>query len=273
MGSGFVFDGEDLAGYGLQLESYAIPEKASAIGGSHAAIYGDSLFSTVNDTILDLSLICSVTADSRAALDSNIDTIKGILDPHKGDKVITFPDRPGRRFVGRVTTITTDSVDGRWGRVFNISMTCMAHKQAISETNDALTIESNPDTLIIPSVAGNVNRIPVEIYLRNTTGGDLASTDFTVANTTTSETITINTTLADDKWLRFGSIDSNGRFTATLDISSGTGADPEAETYTQAQTGYSAGDWCRLKGGVDNTFTITGLSAGTFEWTYRGRYI
>jgi hypothetical protein len=145
--------------------------------------------------------------------------------------------------------------------------------QSLGETNASQSIASSPDTLTIANVTGNVSRIPVEIYIRNTTGGDLTSTAITVANDTTGDTITWKGTLQDDRWLRFGSIDTKGRFAATIEKSDGTGADPEAEAYTSVESGYQSGDWVRLKGGVDNDITITGVSAGTIEYTYRGRYL
>jgi hypothetical protein len=218
-------------------------------------------------------LNCAVRATTKAALQTNMDSITGILNPMLADQVILFDDFPDRRFIGRVVSVSAPEVKGRWGFAFTVTVSTMAHLQSLGETNASQPIASSPDTLTIANVTGNVSRIPVEIYIRNTTGGDLASTAITVANDTTGDTITWKGTLQDDRWLRFGSIDTKGRFAATIEKSDGTGADPEAEAYTSVESGYQSGDWVRLKGGVDNDITITGVSAGTIEYTYRGRYL
>jgi hypothetical protein len=235
-------------------------------------MFGDSHFTTVSHTKRGISLVCSVVADSKLALQSNLDDIRRILNPLLADKVFTFDDFANRRYVGRVVSMSAPTAKGRWGVVFNIDLVTLAYTQALTETNASASIATDPDTLTISAVAGSASRIPCEFYIRNETAGTITNT-ITLTNDTTGEAISWTGTLQDDKWLRFGSLGTDGRFSSVIQISDSTGADPEAETYFGVESGYNSGDWPRLKGGVDNSITVTGVSTGTLEWTYRGRYI
>ena len=273
MNKSMSYGGTDLSQYGVQVNNYDIPEMSPVAFMSHKALFGDSELTSVTHTTRTINAVLSVTGTSKANLQTRMDAIMGLLNPLLTDKVIAFDDIEDRRFVGRTKSVSTPTVKGRWGRVFSVVFECMAHKQSLEEINASTAIATDPDTLEVASVTGNVNRIPCEFYLRNLTHSDLTNTEFSIQNTTTLETITWTGTLEDERWLKFGSLDSNGRFQATIGKSDGILADPELETYTSVESGYTSGDWPRLQGGVANSVVVTGISTGTLETTYRGRFL
>jgi hypothetical protein len=82
-----------------------------------------------------------------------------------------------------------------------------------------------------------------------------------IANAQTGESVIWNNTLAADAWIRFRSA------TQRVDISANDGA-----TWTKSNTG-TTGVIPRLRGGINNTVTITGPTTGTREITYTARGI
>jgi len=274
MAKSFTFDGIDLATYGLQVEDYSIAEMANIGFTSSAAVYGDAYFTSINHTTRSLALQCSVVAINTSALRDSMASIKSLLNPILSDKIIVLDHEPDRRYIGRMSSMSAPAVKGFNGITFAIELECLAYTQDTDETNTAVaSITTDPDTLTVSSVPGTASRIPAEIYVRNETGADLTATAITIANATTNETITWTGTLQDDRWLRFGDLDSDGRFSSSISRSNSTGSDPEAEVYSDVVSGFTSGDWVRLKGGVDNSITITGIATGSMEVTYRGRYI
>jgi predicted phage tail component-like protein len=271
MANSMTWDGVDLAPFGLQVEAPAVPIMAKIPFRSHSAVFGDSEFTSVNYTTRTITLNVSVTGSNQDNLRERMEYITRVMQP-TSDKVFTLDYDKQRRYVGRVSAMSAPSKIGFWGFVFSITIQCMADKQGLSEINDSSAIATNPDTLTV-DVAGTTSRIPCEWYVRNETGGTLTSTAFTIANSTTSETLTATLTLEDDRWLRVGTIDNNGRFSATIGKSNSTGANPENESYTDFESAYTSGDWPRLKGGEINSIIITGISTGTLESVYRPRFI
>ena len=267
------YAGVDLATYGLHVTEYSVPEMAGIVFNKHSAIYGDSEFTTVNYSTRAIRVSCTVVATTKNQLQSYMDSIKGLVNPILTDKVITIDGIDDRRFVGRMSEMTTPTAKGRWAFSFRMTFQCMAGLQSIDETNAAQSIATNPDTLTIPAPSGNVSRIPAELYIRNGTGAQLTSETITLANDTSNESIVWKGTIPDGYWLKFGTLDANGRHKSSIELSTTSGADPEALTYTTAEIGYQSGDWARLKGGAANDITITGISTGTFEYTYRDRYL
>lgn len=277
MANSLTWDGVDLSTKGLTVEAPSVPVMPDSPISSSDAIHGDSQFSVVNQTTRTVTLSVSVTGTSQANLQSNMEYITRVLDPVAGaDTAFTLDYDPNRRYVGRVASMSApdpNSGIGFYVFVFGITIQCMAHKQGTTETNTAVALATSPDTESIGVVTGSASRIPCEIYTRNTTGADLTATAITITNDTTSESIIWTGTLEDDRWLKIGSLDALGRFTATIEKSDSTGSDPEAETYQGVEAGYTSGDWPRLRGGVDNSFTITGIATGTLEITYRARFL
>lgn len=276
MANSMTWDGEDLAAYGLQIEAPTVPVMATIPTQTHAAVFGDSAFTSVNHTTRTVSLGCSVVGTSQEHLRQRMEHITMVLEPLLTDKIFTLDYDPQRRYVGRVSAMSAPDPNngiGFWGFVFTITIQCLADKQGLAETNTAVAIATNPDTLSLGVITGTVSRTPAEFYVRNETGGTLTSTAITIANDTTSESIVVTITLEDDRWLRIGNMDSQGRLGSTISKSTGTGADPEAESYTDFESSYTSGDWPRLKGGVENSITVTGVATGTLEVTYRPRFI
>lgn len=267
-----TWDGTDLGLYRFQVVDHSVPFMADITFAEHIAAFGDAEFTSTNYEKRNITLRCSVTGDTSTELDANMSEVLRVMNPILGDKVFTI-DGLKNRFVGRATSFSEPSIKGRWGYEFAIGVVALAHTQDETETNASGAIGADPSTITVPTVSGNVSRTFAELYVRNTTGGTLTDTSITLDNSTTNESITWKGTLLDDQWIRFGTLDDNGRFSASIDTSDGTGADPEAETYSSAITGYVSGDWVRLKGGIENSITVTGVATGTLEWVYRGRYL
>jgi hypothetical protein len=80
-------------------------------------------------------------------------------------------------------------------------------------------------------------------------------------------------TIQNGYWIQIGQLDSDGRFSPVLKMSSASDADPDNVSFIDIISMYTLGDWPRLKGGVDNDITITGISTGTLLWKYRARYL
>jgi predicted phage tail component-like protein len=273
MSNSMTWDGVDLSTYGFQVEAPAVPVMPSIPFKRHSAVFGDSEFTNTPHTTRKITLSCSVVGYNQENLRDRMEYITRVMNPVLTDKVFTLDYDPQRRYVGRVSAMTAPSAIGFWGFVFSITLECLAYKQGLAETNTAIAIATNPDTLSVGEIDGSANRIPAEFYVRNTTGATLTSTAITIANDTTSESIVVTLTLEDDRWLRVGTLDANGRFSSTIGKSTSTGGDPEAEAYTDFESSYTSGDWPRLQGGVVNSITVTGVATGTLEIVYRPRYI
>lgn len=274
MNNSISWGGEDLSGFGLRVEEYSIPFLAPVVFSAQQPPQGDAYFSAVGTGAKSISVSCFVSAISQVALEENMRELMERLNPVLGDKVLTIDKVEDYRYIGRVSSISAPTIKGMWGYTFSVDFMCLAEAQDENETNTASqNIATDPDTLTFSAIAGNSSRIPAEFYLRNETGAAITSGTITLSNDTTNESITWVGTLNDDQWIRFGTLDDNGRFQATIATSDGTGSDPEAESYTSVLSGYSSGDWPRIKGNTDNDITVTGISTGEIEITYRGRYI
>ena len=273
MAKSFTYGGVDMADYNVQVVEFDVPEMATIPLKTHAAIYGDSAFTSTNHTIREIKLKLSVGGTSETDMYSNIDALKGALNPILADKVLSIDAIPNRRFLGRTKAISQPSVKGRWVRVFDVSIVTLAHTQASAEVTSSGALATSPDTVTISAVAGNVSRTPAEFYLRNTTGAAITSGTITLENETTNETIIWKGTIPNGYWLRFGTLNDNGTHKSTIQMSTTGGADPSILLYANAEVGYQSGDWTRLKGGVDNDITVTGITTGTLLWVYRGRYL
>jgi len=273
MSNSITWDGVDFAAYNLRVEDYTIPFLANPIFATHQTAQGDVQFTSVNTAEKAIILNCYISGTSQTDLRTNMESVLQRMNPILTDKTLLIDKVPDRRFVGRVSNISAPEIKGMWGFTFTITIQAMSESQATSETNTSQAIATDPDTLTFSSITGNVSRIPAEFYVRNETGASLISSTIVISNDTTNESITWIGTLNDDHWLRFGNIDALGRFESSISVSDGNGADPEAETYSSVLSGYDSGDWLRLKGGVDNDITVAGVSTGTLEITYRGRYI
>jgi len=273
MANSFTYGGTDLSTYNLKVVDYDIPEMASIDFNTHTAMEGDSAFTSINHQVRTISIECAVSGNTPTALQTNMDAIKGILNPILTDKVITIDDITERQFLGRVRSIGTPSVKGKSVKVFTIQIECIAEMFATEETESSTAIATDPDTLTISTVTGNAHRQPVALYVRNQTGGTLTGQTVSVSNDTTNETLTGEVTIQNGFWLQIGALASNGTFTAVLKMSTTSGSDPDALTFIDVISMYTSGDWPRLKGGVDNDITVTGISTGTLQWKYRARYL
>jgi len=269
----FIFDGTDMRSHGLTVVDWDIPEFPPVIAEAHTPLEGDTEISSVSFGPREITLDCAVTATSEANLQTAMDAIKKVCNPLLTDKVLTIDDaEPSRQYRGRFLAASSQRVKGKWGAIFSFTFLGRPYKEATSATTGTDTISADPEAWAISSVTGTANRIPLMVYVRNTTGGNTTNA-IVLTNTTNSETITWTGTLEDDRWLRFGFFATDGRYETSISKSDSTGADATAEDYTSVISGYTSGDWVRLKGGETNNLTIAGLSAGSIAWEYTGRYL
>jgi hypothetical protein len=273
MAKSFTFDSVDMADYDLQVVDYDIPEMAGIDFNMHSPIMGDASFTSLNHTIRTITIECAITGTSVADMQSNLDSVKSALNPILTDKILSIDGVADRQFVGRVSGISAPSVKGKSIKVFEVTFQCLAEQFGTAETESSTAIATDPDTLTISAVLGNVHRQPCALYVRNTTGGTLTGQTVSVENETTNETLVAEVTLQNGYWLQIGEIAANGTFGAVLKLSTGSGADPDALSYVDVMSMYESGDWPRLKGGVDNDITVIGISTGTLLWKYRARYL
>lgn len=273
MNNSITWDGEDLSAYKLFVEEYDKPLMAKPTFSELLPASGDPYYTSSNTESKKLTLNCVVKGVTEQQLDENMDAILSKMHPLLGDKTLVLDNKPNRRHIGRVTSVSEPSLKGRWAYVFSISLMVFPQSQDLDETNVSASISADPDTMTVSNVSGSAPRQFAEFYVRNETGGALVSQTIVINNNTTSESLTWRGSLSDDAWLRIGTLESDGRYSASIDVSTGTGSDPEAEVYGDAMAGYQSGTFPRLKGGVDNSITVEGISTGTLEVTYRGRYI
>ena len=273
MAKSFTYDGTDMATHDLQVIEYEIPEMATIDFTSHGAIMGDANFTSLNHMIRTITLECAVSGTSAADLQTNMDTIKGVLNPILTDKVLSVDGVINRQFLGRVRSISAPQVKGQAVKVFSVVFECVAEMFATSETESSGAITTSPDTVTISSVTGSVHRQPCALYVRNSTGGTLTGQPISVENETTNETIAGKFTIQDGYWIQIGEIAADGTFSSVLKMSTGSDADPDNLEFIDVISMYTSGDWPRLKPGVDNDITVTGILTGTLLWKYRARFL
>lgn len=275
MANSFTFDNIDLSGasYGLTIESGTperlLPDAAYSVarsGGSSHRV-GSSGYQPATKTFL-----CVISGSSESDLLSKRDAIAGVLNAGKGAKKLILDSQNTRYYTALCVSGVETPDMGQSHHKFPLTFQLEGPARAVTATTGSATIDSTPDTFTITSPAGS-DYARCVYYVRNSTGGNVSSV--ALNNTTMGEQISWTGTLPDGYWLRIGSEDSDGRYLFTFDMSTASGADPTALTYANAKTGIgsSGGDWPRLQYGSNNSITITGISAGSFQYSYRAAYL
>lgn len=242
--------------------------RRQSIAQSNTSILGADYFDTAM-----LTLTCSVSGTSWATLCAKIDNIKAALDPRKGNHIILIDGITDRYWVGALM----DGVDWGWlaahANRFDLVFTLtspMAY--AVSPPDDqTVTVSSSPTSFKVPAdsvptplatdiVSGTEDAYP-EWVIKCTSG----ASSLVLANTTTSETITLLAISAGD-WIR---MDRETNHVEVSDDSGSTYSSAMAKVATTATTPNIP----RLTPGVQNELTLTGLATGEIVIAYTPRYL
>jgi len=269
MANSLAYDSVDLGGasYGLTLLRTPLPRFPSPVLDIQTPAQGRGFSQGVNYDPRVMALPMGLAASSHADIQTKLDALALVLDV-TADKKIQLDQITDRYWMGRLNAPIESFRRGSVGAGFMLEF-LLADRAAYSTTEEdnTFSIVSDPDTFNVESaaaVAGTDFVYPVW-YIRNTTGGNI--TTLTLNNTTTSESLTWNATLEDNRWLK---IDLTN---FVISKSASTNADATAETYSASMGGWATGSvWPRLQPNVQNAMSVSGLSSGTARWIYRARF-
>jgi phage-related protein len=221
------------------------------------------------DTNLDslrINLDCIVEAVSAAKLKTQMGALKTKLFS-RTDQSLRLDFQSDRYWLARLTSKIEGPILGVTNIEFPLTFIAadpIAYSTVETDTEDE-AITSSPDTIAVGSAGTSLDETFSEPvwYVRNTTGGGVSS--ITVNNTTTGESLTWANFINSGFWLK---IDSS---TMTCYRGQSSTSDATASTYVEAMANVS-GIFPRLDTLVENSITVTGLSAGTLRAIYRVRY-
>jgi len=229
---------------------------------------GGSLYSFQGNRGKQIAINFAVVADSLQELYNRVDELKLELDSSLGEKVLSlwFEDdleipRQYRAFVQDELLVDFISNYSATCSVTFFVTTGFAETQ--SEYEESYTITTNPETVSVPEtsgevVPGTVEALPV-IVIKNT--GTLTS-QIIISNATSGKSCTWNGTLENGQWLRMDA----QRIHVEKSVDSGS-------NWVSVVSGLSETDRpIKLSPNVVNEITLEGISGGTMEVTYRGRY-
>ena len=273
--SGFEWNDTDLSSstYGLTLARMPIPYAAEAIYSTIEAALGRGTSKATNFAPVAFDLECIIDGTSLSDVTSKIELIKKLMHPFEGAGKFEIPSFADRYWlIDEVAGFTGDAYQA----AARLALRLIArdpHAFATSMTEDSFSIDASPKTLNTSSVPGSTHCDAV-YYIRNSTGGTYNDT-ITITNETYSNFFKVKPSMPDGRWLKIGSHDSLGRYRNTLEMSTASGADPEALTYSSIVSTFINGDWPRLKHGEANELTVTAaaLATSAMEVHYRGRYL
>jgi predicted phage tail component-like protein len=263
MANSFSFDGTDMAGasYSLTLQREAVPMIAPLDVASYNVpyAYGGYVYGT-NVQPLSITCNCVITGTSISNLWTKIDAIKAKLYTNE-TKALIFDYLSTRRYLARLTEFGAASFLGTTGAEFTLTFIApMGIAEATSATTQTVTVDETPESFNVPAssvVAGTAYAHPVWTY---TAAGSVTS--LTLANTTTSESVTWAGTLASGHMLRFDA----ERMIVEKSTDSGT-------SWTADMSGVNSGVFPTLQPAVANACTLTGATAGSLGISYRARYL
>jgi hypothetical protein len=205
-----------------------------------------------------------VLGTSWSNLKTKLDNIAWAMRPELGNVPIIFDEASDRRWVGMFTGNVAETPIGNGAIQFNAQFSVPSGlSEAASATTQSVTIDASPKTFNVPasgSVAGTTHALPVWKF-RNTHASTI--TTFTLANTTTAETITVNYSIPQNAYVK---VDTEQEL-----ISYST----DDVTYTVIMSARSNTNktFPRLVPASANACSVTGFTAGTLALTYRARYL
>jgi hypothetical protein len=255
------FNSTDLGGatYGVLLERHVRPVapriiETSVIPGADGAItYGGYLGAQT----IDLPLV--IEGSSRSDLHTKLDAVVGVL--HTDEAKALAPDYMGGRYwLAQLANLGGIEYFGMTAcRTTATFIVADARLYAASETSQTLTVATDPDSFSVPA-SGNVAGTAVadpEWELTLSAG----ASSIEIENTTRGESVTYGASLTSGDKLKVVSEPTSMR----VYVDTGSG-------YAESM-GDVSGVPPRLSPGVSNSVTVTGLSSGSLDVTYRARYL
>jgi hypothetical protein len=207
-----------------------------------------------------LECMLYIEAGSWSALQTRLDNFAYATRPELGNVPIIFDNRNDRRWIGMLSSEIEAPAIGNGAIQFPARfMMPYGVSESASLTTQNVTIDESPEAFNTASVPGTTHTFPT-FLLRNT--DSTAITTFTIANSTTSETLTVNYTVPQNAYVR---VNSNQE---TIEYST------DGSTWIYIMTARSSTNktFPRLAPRAVNAISITGFAAGTLALTYRGRF-
>lgn len=219
-----------------------------------------------NYGVKEFSLHCAASGTSASNLRTKLDALRLLLNPMNGEKALKFDDFESDRFwYAFLSSEIPASVRGASWIEFDLSFIAPDPRAySTTETDLDFTIETDPDafTLKAAGVAvGGTAEIEPVWTITNSSGGAVSSVR--LSNATTLEAVLCTTSLANGNLLRIDrarwavekSTDGGSTYTSVISATSSESVPPS------------------ISPGETNAVTVTGLSAGTLNATYRERYL
>lgn len=263
----FTLGGTDMSSYGLTVitpSTYPLYPDARMDVDQYGGADGAAL-STAYRKPLYLHLECVVKGKDNTTLRSYMDSIKSVLDIENGEQLLILDDEDRAWYAKLHNPIQPQVRRGHYVIQLAFIIPSGYAVEKTETTGTQQTIDADPKTLYVPAAAGSTvggtADCPPTITLINTDATTLS--DITITNETTSQEM---------NWT--GALVQN----AQLKITSETGAVERSTdggtTWSEVGSSLRGGDpFIELAGGSRNEFTIEGFVGGTFDITYRGRYL
>ncbi len=205
-----------------------------------------------------------VLGTSWSNLKTKLDNLSWAMRPELGNVAIVFDQASDRRWVGMFMGDIAEEPIGNGAVQFTARFLVPSGvAESASAITQSVTIDASPKTFNVPatgSVAGTTHALPVW-KLRNTHASTIST--FTLANTTTSETLTVNYSIPQNAYVK---VDTEQEL-----ISYST----DDVTYTVIMSARSNTNktFPRLVPAAANACSVTGFVAGTLSIDYRARYL
>ena len=269
----FTFNGVTMSTYGMHVgegNDEWMPTPSVQLAGSPAGGYR---FGGQGYAAGEITLPCYVIGVDASTYATYRDALMRTLDVTVGAKKLTIETIPNRYWLAILKSGIMPPHYASYDTLFDLTFGLEGYAYDTTPVTGSDTINATPFNFNISAPAGSAPAT-VTWYVRNTTGATVTG-NIKIDSTTMGEYIEWYGAFPTGYWIRCGSVDSDGRYVYSLDLSTSGGADPTVLTYANAKSGITAngGDWPRLKVNVTNVISITGLSAGSVQYAYTPRYI
>lgn len=265
MGNSFHFNSTDLSGstYGVTVTRASWPVISSPLLDVQQVSFGTSITQKAGYSPRTFNVPVIIEGDDQDDLQDKLDSLCSLLTSDV-ERSIRFDNWQSDRYWLARYTGGLEAVEFMGNDAVSAVLSFIApdpHAFSTTErTSPDISINAEPKTFNMESsapVGGNWYAKPV--WIVKATNG---ASSVTFTNSTTGETLTYAASLANGDWLKID--------TAYQHVQKSTNS---GSTYTDSMTAVS-GRFPTLKGGVQNSITISGVtSGGTLTATYRARYI
>ena len=252
--------------YGVRVLRFPYPTSpvsmdGASLGGADGGVGGPKRRDPIN-----LSFPIRITGASAANTVAKLDTLLVALHV-TGARSLRFDGSLSTRFY---MAEFIGSSNYEWSGLDSVKLTLNFWvpkpfwKSTTETSQTAEAISASPQAFDVTdggTVGGNWYAYPIWIIKQTDT---TTITSVTLANATTTETIVWTGSLAEDDWLRLDSNPMNFRIEKSTD---------DGTSWTDAIGGADGGIVPSLNGGVSNSLSVTGVTAGAVDIYYRAEYL